>query len=184
MDQGSAAVWAAGFGVLGTLAGSLGGAYLQRKAALQQVREQAAAEARRQLRDERRTAFATVLDRLDAVGVTLNQIVEARAQPDWRDAEAGGELSARQREVWEPADAALRALRRAAWTLAVTGPDAMADLATEIHKASAARVLLALRSTDEWEAVRAELTAAGAQLDDLRSRFIQGAQAVLVSPES
>ncbi|MFJ5292584.1 hypothetical protein [Streptomyces sp. NPDC088348] len=49
MDQGIATLWASSLAVLGTLGGTLGGARVQRKAAVLQVREEAGAQARARL---------------------------------------------------------------------------------------------------------------------------------------
>ncbi|WP_371790026.1 hypothetical protein OG285_02520 [Streptomyces sp. NBC_01471] len=49
VDQGIATLWASSLAVLGTLGGTLGGARVQRKAAVLQVREEAGAQARARL---------------------------------------------------------------------------------------------------------------------------------------
>lgn len=62
MDQGNAAVIAAGLGIAGTLLGSLGGAIVAARATRKQVRDQEGAEHRNWLRQERRASYAALLD--------------------------------------------------------------------------------------------------------------------------
>jgi hypothetical protein len=105
MEQGEAAVWAAGLGIIGTLLGALGGAWFQGLSARRQLREQAAAQVKHQLRDERRAAFADVLDRCDQVAEALGPIIVDRV-PSRVEEDS-------YRELWASANAALRALQRA-----------------------------------------------------------------------
>ncbi|GAA5029240.1 hypothetical protein [Streptomyces siamensis] len=101
MDQGDAAVWAAGLGIAGTLAGVLGGAYVQAGAGRKQVLDQETVDVRHRLREERRLAFAAVLDRCDEVVSALGTIIAARVQPDWCDED-------NHRELWALANEALK----------------------------------------------------------------------------
>jgi hypothetical protein len=127
MDQGDAAVWAAGLGITGTLAGALGGAFVQGWAIRRQVRDQETVDVWHRWREERQAAFAAILARCSEVEAGFGPIIVARARPDWRD-------DADHRELWAPANAALDALRRSVTTVAITGPDHMVDLASTIHE--------------------------------------------------
>ena len=80
MDQGIAALWASSLAVLGTLGGTLGGAWVQRKAAVLQVREEAGAQGRARLWEERRAAYARVLDRCDDAHAAFAQVWELRQE--------------------------------------------------------------------------------------------------------
>jgi hypothetical protein len=78
MKQEDATVWAAGLGIIGTLAGALGGAWLQGLSARRQLTGQAAAQVKHRLREERQAAFAAVLDRCDQVVEALGPIITDR----------------------------------------------------------------------------------------------------------
>lgn len=175
MDQGDAAVWAAALGVAGTLAGALGGAIVQGRVLRRQVRDQEAVDVRHRLREERRAAFAAVLDRCSEAEATFSPIIVARTQPGWDD-------NADHRELWAPTNAALEALRRAVTAVAITGPDSMADLAAAIHETVQAKAnAMRLPAADFAQRVRmfGEHSTA---LEQAQRTFIQEARAVLAAP--
>ncbi|MFH8406984.1 hypothetical protein ACH4FX_19605 [Streptomyces sp. NPDC018019] len=175
MDQGDAAVWAAALGIAGTLAGALGGALVQGLAARRQVRDQEAVDIRHRLRDERRAAFAAVLDRCSEVETTFGPIIAARARPDWDD-------DADHRELWAPTNTALDALQRAVTTVAITGPDRMALLADAIHEEVRAKAnSMRLPAADFAQRTRMFVEHSAA-LEEAQRDFIQEARAVLAAP--
>jgi hypothetical protein len=83
--------------------------------------------------------------------------------------------------VWALANAALRALQRSVTTVAITGPDRMAELASAVYDA----VLAQAESMRAPELRFDERTKAFAQacaaLEDARRGFIQEARAVLTA---
>jgi hypothetical protein len=176
MEQGEAAVWAAGLGIIGTLLGALGGAWLQGLSARRQLREQAAAQVQHQLRDERRAAFAGILDRCDQVAEALGPVIADRVQSRLEEDA--------YRELWAAANAALRALQRAVTAVAITGPDRMAELASAIHDAVLAQAD-SMRVPDlPFDERTIAFAQAGAALEDARRRFVQEARAVLAPSPS
>ncbi len=183
MDQESATIWASGFGVFGTLAGALGGAYLQRRAAVEQVREQEGADIRSRLREERRVAFASVLTHSQTAITAANPVLPARNRPGWQTTEEGRALPDDQNEMWLPVETEVLALQSAATTIAVTGPDDMADLATKVYMTTARRGYIAFRSTAEGDELVEELKTAMAEIQEARAQFIKRAQIILTPPE-
>jgi hypothetical protein len=176
MEQGEAAVWAAGLGIIGTLLGALGGAWLQGLSARRQLREQAAAQVKHQLRDERRAAFAGVLDRCDQVAEALGPIIADRVHSRLEEDS--------YRELWASANAALRALQRAVTAVAITGPDRMAELGSAIYDAVLAQAN-SMRVPDLPFDERAKAFAqAGAAVENGRRSFVQEARAVLAPSPS
>ncbi|MCX5097471.1 hypothetical protein OOK36_54420 [Streptomyces sp. NBC_00365] len=176
MDQGDAAVWAAALGIAGTLAGALGGALVQGRAIRRQVRDQEAVNIRHQLREERRAAFAAILDRCSEVEPTFGPIIVARARPDWDDDADHGEL-------WTPTNTALDALQWAVTTVSITGPDHMAHLANAIHeevraKANAMRLPAAADLAQRVRMFGEHNTA----LEEAQRNFIREARTVLAAP--
>lgn len=175
MDQGDAAVWAAALGIAGTLAGALGGAVVQSRAVRRQVRDQEAIDVRHRLREERRAAFAAVLDRCHEVEATFSPIIVAHARPDWDD-QAG------HRELWAPTNAAMDTLQRAVTAVAITGPDSMADLASDIHEKQLAKAN-AMRLPAENFAQRVEMFGEhSTALKEVLHTYIREARTVLAAP--
>lgn len=175
MDQGDAAVWAAALGIAGTLAGALGGAVVQSRASRRQIRDQEAVDVRHRLRQERQAACAAVLDRCAEVDATFPPIVVARARPDWDD-------QADHQELWAPTNAALRELRRCVTTVAITGPDRMADLARAmVEEVTAMANAMRMPAADLEQRVRVfgeHRTALARVTRD----FVEEARAVLTAP--
>lgn len=174
MNQTDAAVWAAGLGIAGTLGGALGGAFLQGRIARRQVRDQEAAAVRYRLREERRAAYLSLLDRCDEFAQALEPVLAASVQPDWRGDGA-------DRTLWDPVDAALRVLRRAATDIAVTGPDRMESLASEIHVHAVDRAD-SLRSGLEIEELSKAHMRSSVRMDEVRQVFVREARALLDAP--
>jgi hypothetical protein len=84
--------------------------------------------------------------------------------------------------VWAPANAALEALQRAVTTVAITGPDRMADLAATIHEevmAKANTMRMPAAAFDDRVRRYAEHSA---NLEEARRSFIREARAVLSTP--
>ncbi|MFF9607422.1 hypothetical protein ACF1GY_34955 [Streptomyces sp. NPDC014684] len=175
MDQGDAAVWAAGLGIVGTLAGALGGALVQGRLVRRQVRDQEAVDVRHRLREERQAAFAAVLDRCSDVEATFSPIIAARVQPGWDD-------DADHRELWRPTNAALEALQRAVTAVAITGPDSMVALAADLHEEVQAKAN-AMRLPAADFAQRALMFGEhSTALEQAQRNFIQEARVVLAAP--
>ena len=175
VDQGEAAVWASGLGIVGTLVGALGGAVVQGLISKRQVRDQEAVDVRHRLRDERRAAFAAVLDHCDEVTVSLGPIIAARAHPDWRD-------DADHRELWAPTNIALRTLQRSVTTVRITGPRTMADLAQAIHDAALAKANAMRAPGLDCGQRTTHYGEAGADLEVARTRFVDMAHSLLGPP--
>lgn len=174
MDQGTATVWAAGLGIVGTLGGALGGAYFASRSAARQVTEQEAVDVRHRVRDERRTAYATLLDQTDVVMAALDPIIVARFSPDWAEGQ-------NRREMWAPANEALKALQRAVTAIAITGPDDMQDAAQAIHDATL-RSANALRAALPYDEMSIEFAAGTTIRDAAREGFVEAARRVLGAP--
>jgi hypothetical protein len=132
MDQETAAIWAAGIAAIAGVGGAVAGGALTAWAMRRQVKDQAQADLGHWLRDQRRSAFAAVLERADEVASTLGAVISARVQPDWDE---GGD----HRELWAPCNEALGRLQQSATTVAVMGPSSMERLAQEICDASLAK---------------------------------------------
>ena len=173
MEQGDATVWAAGLGIIGTLAGALGGTWLQGRSARWQLIEQAAAQVKHRLREERQAAFAAVLDRCDQVEETLGPIIADRVH--------GRQEEDSYRELWASANAALRALQRSVTAVAITGPDRMAELASAIHDAVLAQADSMRIPELKFDERTIAFAQAGAALEDARRGFVEEARAVLAA---
>ncbi|MGC4995255.1 hypothetical protein [Streptomyces sp. DT195] len=175
MDQGDAAMWAAALGIAGTLAGALGGALVQGRAVRRQAQDQEAIDVRHRLREERRAAFAAVLDRCHEVEATFSPIIVAHARPDWDD-------QADHRELWAPTNAAMDTLQRAVTAVAITGPECMADLASEIYAELLAKAN-AMRLPAMDLAQRAEMFGDhSAALKEALRNYIREARTALAAP--
>jgi hypothetical protein len=173
MEQGDATVWAAALGIIGTLAGALGGTWLQGRSARQQAREQAVAQVTHRLREERQAAFAAVLDRCDQVEEALGPIITERIHSR-QDGDS-------YRELWTSANAALRALQRSVTAVAITGPDRMAELASAIHDAVLAQADSMRAPELPFDERTIAFARAGAALEEARRGFVQEARAVLAA---
>ncbi|MFI6440150.1 hypothetical protein [Streptomyces sp. NPDC050759] len=178
MDQGDAAVLAAGLGIAGTLAAGLMSPLLQAHTARRQSREQEAIDIRHRLREERRVAFAAVLDQGETVQRALSDFFGSR------ESEEHTSRAVTQSE-WAHVTETLHALRRAATEVAVTGPGHMADLAETIH-AEALRLSVATRRVleagDDPRAVPV-MADTGTRLANARGEFVSAAQKAMAPPE-
>ncbi|MFJ3672271.1 hypothetical protein ACIPSE_38025 [Streptomyces sp. NPDC090106] len=175
MDQGNAAVWASALGIAGTLLGALGGAFVQARSTRRQVADQEAADVRHRLRDERRAAYASFLDQRDAVQSELGPITTVRMSPEWRE-------GIDRRELWAPANVSLTALQRCATTVAITGPDDMANLAQAIYEAMLQEADSLRHPGLALDEVLRRYGAASGIVDSLRDSFVAGAQKALAAP--
>lgn len=175
MDQGEAAVWAAGLGIAGTLVGALGGAYVQARAGRKQVLDQETVDVRHRVREERRLAFAAVLDRCDDVTAALGPIIVARVQSNWRDEDD-------HRELWAPANEALNGLQRAATSVKITGPDALMVLADSVHETALAKANSMRVLGLDFDQRTSAYAAANRDLDAATRRFVDAARRVLTAP--
>lgn len=176
MDQGDAAVWAAGLGIAGTLIGALSGALIAARSTRQQVKDQEAVDLRHRLRDERRAAFAAVLDRHEDVRVALDRVILSEILPERR-------ASTDRREVWGPLNTALNAMQRAVMNVLVTGPNSMAQAAEAMHTAAVQQAntyRMPEMAADERAIRFAETTES---LEEARNQFIDGAQKLTGAPE-
>lgn len=174
MDQGDAVLWAAALGIGGTLLAALGSTIIQGRFARRQITDQEHAEVRRQLRDERRIAYISILDRCNKIEDALAPIIAARVRPDWSD-------DADHRELWTSTNAELRELKRSVATVAITGPRSMHELAIAIYDTMHARADSMRKPGLDFEE-RVKLYArAGAEFDSAHSRFIEAANALLAT---
>ncbi|GGL13251.1 hypothetical protein GCM10010094_87720 [Streptomyces flaveus] len=174
MDQADAIIWATALGIGGTLAAGLTGPLLQARASRRQARDQEAFQVRHRLRDERRAAFATVLDQCEAFRHSINAAIEARMALEWRSEDAHWEL-------WQSTDAALGALRRAATNVAITGPAPMGELADAVH-AAAARQAGVWRMRLDLDDRLVQNAQADSAFADARRQFIAAAEKILALP--
>ncbi|MFE9642669.1 hypothetical protein ACFYO0_00620 [Streptomyces sp. NPDC006365] len=171
MDQGNAIIWATGLGIGGTLSAGLIGPLLHARTARRQAQDQQAAQVRNRLRDERRAAFATFLDQCEAFRQSMNSFIEARMAVEWR-------IEVDNRQLWEPATAALGALRRTATNVAITGPAPMGELADALYAAAARQADVWRLRLDVDDLLVQNARAEGA-LAEARREFIAKAEAVL-----
>ncbi|MET9914894.1 hypothetical protein ABZZ74_50975 [Streptomyces sp. NPDC006476] len=174
MDQADAIVWASALGIAGTLAGGLIGPVLQARASRRQARDHEVFWIQHRLRDERRAVFAAMLDQCEECRQSLNAVIEAHLDPEWRSEDA-------YLELWQTVDATLGALLRAATNVAIIGPAPMGDLADAVYAAIA-------RQADVWRA-RMDLDdrlvqngQADSAFADARRQFIAAAEKILVPP--
>jgi hypothetical protein len=175
MDHETVTLWLTGLGIAGTLGAGLGSALIQRSIARRQVRDQEAADVRRSLRDERRAAYATVLDCCDEVDAALDPVIAARFQPDWDE-------DSNHRELWTPTNAALAALHRSVVTAEISGPQHIADLALAIYD-SALEKANTMRSYGVAADERAiQFSSACGALDAARRAFVERAREALAAP--
>ncbi|MEO3751936.1 hypothetical protein [Streptomyces sp. B6B3] len=181
MDQGIAALWASSLAVLGTLGGTLGGAWVQRKAAVLQVREEAGAQSRARLWEERRAAYARVLDRCDDAHAAVSRVWELR-----EEATGGAPLAAGPGTVRDAAQDAQRTLvelRRAVAHVLPLGPQAVARRAEALSKKQQQRVELMLGPASGHEELRVELAGLEKQYHVAYGAFTTAAQGVLAPDE-
>lgn len=175
MDQANTVIWATALGIGGTLTAGLTGPLLHARSSRRQAQQQETFKVRNRLRDERRAAFATVLDECEAFRQSINAVIEARVALEWRSEDE-------HRGLWEPTMAALGALGRAATNVAITGPAPMGELADTVHAA-------AVRQSDVWR-MRLDLDdrlvqsgQADSDLIDARRQFIAAAEKILAPPD-
>ncbi|MBJ6636919.1 hypothetical protein H4K36_01200 [Streptomyces sp. DHE7-1] len=174
MNQGDAAIWAAGMGIAGTLAAALGGPLLQARAARRQTREQEKADVRQRLREERQTAFKAVLDASDAVQRSINAVIETRVT-------SASESPSDEASLWSEVDTALDRLYQAATLVAITGPAPIGHLA-ETMLAAADQQAGAWRPRLAVEDCRAAGAQAITALHKARHEFILRAQEAMSGP--
>lgn len=181
MDQGIAGLWASSLAVVGTLGGTLGGAWVQRKAAVLQVREEAGAQGRARLWEERRAAYARVPDRCDDARAAFARVWELR-----QEGADGTPLAAEPgivRDAAQKAQRTLAELRRAVAHVLPLGPQAVARRAEALSKSQQQRVELVLGSARGLEELRAELAGLEEQYDLAYGAFTTAAQGVLAPDE-
>ncbi len=169
-----AAVLAAFIGVVGALGGTLLGVWMQRRATLEQVAAQERAEARGQLRADRKTSYADVMDASERFITSLDEIVAAR-----RSAAGSPDGPGQWREIREESQAAMRELRRAIWNVRVSGPENMADLAKGLYDVNTQRFRIAFDEALTYAEMDEQLNDRNAAFRESRSRFVAGAQQIL-----
>ncbi|CAG6392340.1 hypothetical protein NMG29_25855 [Streptomyces cocklensis] len=174
MDQGDAAVWAAGLGIAGTLFGALGGALVQSRAQRRQVHDQEIVDVGHWLRGQRQVAFAAVLEASTHVTETLGPVIAARLAPDWSE---GGD----HRALWEPCNGALGMLKKAVTAVAITGPPHMADLAAAVYDAEHSKADSMRQLGLDFDGRVAIYVHTSGLVDAARERFTKAAQEVLAS---
>ncbi|MFJ9180142.1 hypothetical protein [Streptomyces sp. NPDC102360] len=176
MDESMAAVLAAFIGVVGALGGTLTGAWMQRRATLEQIAAQERAERRGQLRADRSASYAEVMDASERFIASLDDIVAARKE----SAGSRGPTS-----EWGPlreeSQASLRMLRRAIWNVRVAGPEDMADLAQGIYDVNMHRFRIAFGEALTFNEMDEQLNRRNAEFRQSRARFVVGAQRILGS---
>ncbi|MGW6910278.1 hypothetical protein [Streptomyces sp. NPDC054940] len=174
MDQGDAAVWAAGLGIAGTLLGALGGAWVQARAAHSQVIHQEAADVRTRVRDERRAAFSAILDQIDQVSQAAKEIMECRREQQIQYSDVPQALRSTRENSY-------RELQRRAMDVEIAGPEDMATLSKSLTL-QALHVFLAaeMPSIDVAEMNYNLRTLA---VLALRTQFVENARKILEKPD-
>ncbi|CAM5244037.1 hypothetical protein STENM327S_03143 [Streptomyces tendae] len=174
MNENTAAVLAAFIGVAGALGGAFMGAWMQRRATLEQIAAQERAEQRNQLRTDRRASYAEVMDASERFIASLDDIVAARrALAGPPGSESGWE------QLREESRTAMRMLRRAIWNVRVAGPEDMADLAKGIYDVNMRRFGIAFDRALTFEEMDERLDHENAEFRQSRARFVTGAQRLL-----
>jgi hypothetical protein len=176
MDQGVAAVWAAGLGIAGTLLGALGGSLVQARATRKQVIHQEEADVRLRIRDERRAAYSAVLDHYDRAKRAVGEVMQYRTDHDAPSSGVPEDLRKTEREAVED-------LQRAVMDVTIAGPPRMASLAERVLAAEWSLVIAVTDGRlDYQERVRGYNNA----LDegrDARRHFVEEAHRVLAVPD-
>lgn len=174
MDQGVAAVWAAGLGIGGTLLGALGGALVQARASRRQVIHQEEADTRLRIRDERRAAYSAVLDHYDRAKRAVGVVMQYRSDHDVLNVPE--ELGRAEREAVED-------LQRAVMDVTIAGPARMAALAEDVLAAEWDLVIAVadgrLTREQRGEGYNRALTRGG----ETRKAFVEAARLVLAAPD-
>ncbi|MGW7359438.1 hypothetical protein ACWGI0_23090 [Streptomyces sp. NPDC054802] len=171
MDQGTAAVIAGGFGIVGTLGGALGGAWFASRATLRQVEVQEAVDVRHRLRDERRAAFSAVLDQCGVIEAAVNPVISTRLAPPSSPPEL-------RRAAWDALNDALRALDRAVTAIEITGPDAVHRAAVAMHEAKY-QGADSLRASTPFDVSSMQFAQTVREFEAARAEFIAAAREAL-----
>ncbi|MEU3343308.1 hypothetical protein [Streptomyces sp. NPDC006668] len=174
MDQADAIVWASALGIAGTFAAGLIGPVLQARASRRQDRDHEVFRIQHRLRDERRAAFAAMLDQCEACRQNLNAVIDAHLDPEWRNETA-------YLELWQVMDATLGALLQAATNVAIIGPAPMGDLADAVY-AAIARQAEVWRTRLDLDDRLVQNGQADSAFADARRQFIAAAEKILVPP--
>ncbi|MET9147163.1 hypothetical protein ACIGZH_25845 [Streptomyces sp. NPDC058319] len=174
MNESVAAVLAALIGVIGALGGTCVGAWMQRRATLEQIAAQERAEQRGRLRADRSASYAEVMDASERFIASLDDVVAAR-----RNAAGSPGTTTTWGEMREESQAAMRMLRRAIWNVRVAGPEDMADLAKGIYDVNMQRFKIAFGEDVTFDVVDAQLNEKNAVFRQSRSQFVTGAQRIL-----
>ncbi|MEU1276458.1 hypothetical protein [Streptomyces sp. NPDC005799] len=174
MDQADAIIWMTALGIAGTFAAGLIGPVLLARASRRRARDQEAFQIQHRLREERRAAFAAVLEQCDACRQNIDAVIEAHLNPEWYSEDV-------RQELWQSLGATMDTLRQAATNAAITGPAPMGELAEAIYAAIA-------RQAGAWS-MRLDLddrlvqnAQADAAFTSARRQFIAAAGKVMVPP--
>ncbi|MEU9023627.1 hypothetical protein [Actinomadura sp. NPDC048394] len=167
-------VLAAFIGVVGALGGTLMGAWMQRRATLEQIAAQERAEQRGQLRADRSASYAEVMDASERFIASLDDIVAARRESAGPQGPTSG-----WGQMREESRTAMRRLRRAIWNVRVAGPEDMADLAKELYDVNMHRFKIAFDETLTFAEMDEQLRHENSEFRRMRSRFVAGAQRIL-----
>ncbi|WP_143681654.1 hypothetical protein [Actinacidiphila glaucinigra] len=171
MDEGSAAVIAAAFGIAGTLLGSLGGALVAARSARKQVRDQEGAEHRNWLRQERQKAYGALIDACYRTRDALLAIRRARM---------AGDGSPPRHDVANPLVqehlASIQAATSVVALIALVGPEQMYRQANRTVTQLQGIGVELFQEREDWFA---ENTSAMQQFSGQLSAFTQDAHAVI-----
>ncbi|MFF2899987.1 hypothetical protein [Streptomyces sp. NPDC057966] len=174
MNESIAAVMAAFIGVAGALGGTLLGAWMQRRATLEQITAQERAEQRGQLRAGRGASYAEVMDATERFIASLDDIVAAR-----RDRITPSGPAQQWAQMREESLPAMRMLRRAIWNIRMSGPEEMADLARNLYDANMRRFKVAFDAALSFKEMDEEMNRQNTEFRRIRADFVAGAQHVL-----
>ncbi|MFF4548627.1 hypothetical protein ACFY1J_31080 [Streptomyces sp. NPDC001406] len=176
MDQGVAAVWAAGLGIAGTLLGAFGGAWVQARTTRAQVVHQEWAEVRLRIRDERRAAYAAVLEHYDRSRQATSIVLQYRTDHGVRHTEVPEDLRRDER-------VAVETFQRAVMDVAIAGPERMTTLADEIAAAIWDRVIAVANGQLDYEARVRDYNNSTTRGMNARIAFVEEARRVLSAPD-
>ncbi|WP_093663271.1 hypothetical protein [Streptomyces radiopugnans] len=178
MDQGDAAVWAAGIAAVAAVSGAAVGGLLTSRALRRQVRDQGDVEHQHWLRQERQKACTAVIDSYEA----FSRVMVDCAAVVRRGAHRGADLMNRVQETYVVS-------ANACMHLVPLGPEPLVEASKRLHRAIGA----AARSMAAWDEAHrepsrsreretADFEAAFAGLNPAYNRFMDQVGHVLQTP--
>lgn len=168
-------MWAAGLGIVGTLVGALGGGLLQARAVRRQVMDQEAAEVRHRLRDERKAAFISLLDKYEAFDQAITPLLMAHQTGETLVEDVAA-------DVWRDVEEALVALGRARSEVDVAGTARISQLAEELQRSAEDQVRVMRVPDLPRQLRRSMLVPARSSMATTRYAIVREAQKSLAAP--